>query len=283
MAFVKHRIKTPEDLAWLIEHTHGFQAGQVLELHVRKQRVFDEVSGRDVGAGAVVAASIRYDRALRGAKGLYAVTRVAKLTMTGVTDFSIFEQEGADFSEIGEAHAEASEGRLRFWFDPCGELYVICDEAELEEVSRPGSDGPHRAGMTEWTFQADVGDLPAVGWFLDRLDQLGLPCAWREIKGQGRGHPARRWEGRLLPASSTESLRNAGVHVATYGPLDGDGFGVTLRVTNPHEPMTGRLLVVLADMIARSFSGLCLAGDHILERDEWLGGQILGRETRSDT
>jgi len=282
MTPVKHRVKTAEDLAWLMEHTRGFQAGQVLELYVQKQRLFDEALGRDVGAGTVIAAAIRYDRILRGAEGLYAVTRVARLTMAGVTDFSIFEQEGADFSEIGEAHAEASDGRLRFWFDPCGELYVVCDEAELEEVSRPGSDRPYRAGTTEWTFQADAGALPAVGWFLDHLDAVGLPCAWRAMKGRDRGHPARRWEGHLLPANCPELFRGSGVHVATYGPLDGDGFGVTLRVTNPHEPMTGRLLVVLADMIARSFSGLCLAGNHILERDEWLGGQTLGRGACSD-
>src|SRR5574341_1798003 len=125
MGPVKYRIKTAEDLAWLMEHTRGFRGGQVLELHVQKRRVFDEASGRDVDAGTVVGAAIRYDRTLRRTEGLYAVTRVARLTMTGVTDFSIFEQEGADFSEIGEAHAEASEGRLRFWFDPCGELYVI--------------------------------------------------------------------------------------------------------------------------------------------------------------
>jgi hypothetical protein len=35
--------------------------------------------------------------------------------------------------------------------------------------------------------------------------------------------------------------------------------------------------MVLADIIARGFSGMCLAGEHIMERDEWLGGQNVGQ------
>ena len=38
------------------------------------------------------------------------MARVAKLTMSGVTDFSLFEQEGSDCSEIGVIHAEATGG-----------------------------------------------------------------------------------------------------------------------------------------------------------------------------
>lgn len=277
MAVMRHAIRTAEDLAWLLDHTQRFRYGQVIEVHVRKQRVFDEVSGRDVGAGTVVSAVIRYDRMVRGGEDRSTMTRVAKLTMTGVTDFSIFEQEGADFSDIGEAHAEASEGRLRFWFDPCGELYVICEEAELEEVSRPGSSRPSSVGMTEWTFQADTDDAPDVRWFLDRLDEAGLPCVWRDSKPRVRSHPALRWEGHLVPAVPYDSLRGAGVAIQAYGPLGGEGFGVTLRVADAHEPRTGRLLMVLADVIVRSFPGLCLAGDHILGRDEWLSGHRHGR------
>src|SRR5579885_1953141 len=164
---MKHRVKTAEDLAWLMEHTRKFQSGQVLELHVEKRRIFDEMSGKDVSSGTVVTALIRYDRTLRGMEGPYAVTRVAKLTMRGVTDFSIFGQEGTDFSEIEEAHAEVADGQLRFWFDPCGELYMVCDEAELEEVSRPVTARSLHGRVTEWTFQADAGDPPPVQWFLD--------------------------------------------------------------------------------------------------------------------
>jgi hypothetical protein len=280
---VKHHIKNAEDLMWLLHHTQGFQAGHVTDLHVRKQRIFDEVSGREVGAGTVIVAIIRYDRVVCAAEGMYAVARVAKLTMTGVTDFSIFEQEGADFSEIGEVHAELSDGRLRFWFDPYGELYVICDEAEIEEVSRPGAIQPLHGGLTEWTFQADADEVPAVRWVLDQLDQAGLPCSWRELKSRGRPHPALRWEGHLVPASISERLRSPGVYVQAFGPLEGDGFGITLRVTDPHEPVTGRILVVLANVIARSFSGSCLAGDYIIKRDEWLGWQRFGHGTRPST
>ncbi len=279
---MRRRIKSPEDLAWLLDHTHAFQGGHVTDLHVHKQRLFDESTGREVTAGTTITAMIRYELAIRGSEGLYAVTRVARLTMFGVTDFSIFEQEGADFSEIGVTHAEASEGRLRFWFDPHGELYVICDEAAIEEVSRPGSSRPLRSGMTEWTFQAHSERLPPVTWILQHLDRAGLPCAWRAIKHSAPTHPALRWEGYLVLASDDHSSRSSGVNVQAYGPLDHGGFGITLRASDPHEERTARLLVVLADIIARSFAGTCCAGNQIMERDEWLGEQNVGRGARGD-
>jgi len=270
-------IRTAEDLVWLLDHTQAFPGGQITNLAIQKQRVFDEASGREITAGTIISTIIRYEIAIRGVEGLYSVSRVAKLLMKGVSDFSIFEQEGADFSEINLLHAEIAGGRLRFWFDPHGELYVICEEAELEEVSRPGSVRPIRTGMTEWTFQAEAGELPDIDWILKRLDGVGVPCAWRMTKPSGPAHPAFRWAGLLLPASSHGLPRTAGVYIQTYGPLDGYRFGITLRASDPHEEALGRLLMVLADIIARGFSGLCLAGQHIMERDEWLGGQNVRR------
>lgn len=271
------RIRTADDLAWLLDHTQSFPGGQIILLSVQKQRMFDETSGRDITAGTVITTNIRYEIAVRGVEGLYSVSRMARLVMKGVTDFSIFEQEGADFSEIGLLHAETSGGRLRFWFDPHGELYVICDEAELEEVSRPGSVRGLLSGVSEWTFQAETGELPTIDWFLAHLDRLGCPCAWRSTKPTGPAHPALRWAGLLLPASSKGLPRNAGVLIQTYGPLDGYCFGITLRVSNPQEEAIGRLLMTLADLIAHEFSGMCLTGHHIMERDEWLGGQGIER------
>jgi hypothetical protein len=267
---MRHRIKTADELAWMMDHTGALRGAQILDLHVHKRRVFDEGTGRDMVVGTVITLSIRYARPYRVEEGLLSITRVAKLTLTGVSDFSIFEQEEAEISDIGEVHAEIADGRLRFWFDPCGELYVICEEAELEEVSRPGAIQPPRAGTTEWTFQADTGPLPGVQWFLDQLDQIGLPCVWREIKPEGRPHPAHRWEGRIVLAGEGP-WGQAGVHVLAYGPLDDDRFGLTLRVLPPQEPLTTRLLMALADLIAGSFTGLCLAGNQVLEPDEWLG------------
>lgn len=265
-----HRVKSADDVAWFLNHTHAFQGGQVTDLHVRKQHLFDESSGHHVAAGTALTMMIRYELSIAGSEGQYDINRVAKLTMTGVTDFSVFEQEGADFSEIGVIHVDCSGGRLRFWFDPQGELYVICDEAEIEEISTPGAGGSIRAGMTEWTFQAEAGEAPRISWFLERLDQAGMPCAWRAIKHPASGHPARRWSGHLVPASPHESPRPGGVQVQAYGPLDGSGFGLTLRAPDSHDDATGRLLVVLADLIARSFSGMCLARNRVMECSEWL-------------
>lgn len=276
------RIKTPVDLAWLLDHSRAFHGGQINELHVRKQRLFDEASCRDVVAGTVLTAVIRYEATVRGPEGSYAVTRVARLTMRGVTDLSIFEQEGADCSQIHSIHAEAIGGRLRFWFDPRGEFYVVCDEAELDEVSRPGLGRPTRAGMSEWTFQARTGELPTVEWLLAHLDRAGLPCSWRAVKRTGRPHPSWRWEGYLIPSAARESDSLTGLHVQTYGRLDDCDFGITLRAVDPHENGTGRLLVVLADIIARNFTGTCLSGNQVMERDEWLGEPNPGRTATFD-
>lgn len=282
MLVMKRRIRNAEDLAWLMEHARAFRGGHVTDLHVHKQRLLDELSGHEITAGTTITAVIRYELTVRGSTGFHALARVARLTMRGATDFSIFEQEGADCSEIGMIHAEASGNRLRFWFDPHGELYVICDEAEIEEVSRPSAGRPLRAAMTEWTFQAHTGPLPTVRWFLEHLDRAGLPCAWRAVKRSAPSHPALRWEGRLVPAAADDASRNGGIHLQAYGPLDGCDFVIILRAADPHEDETVRLLVALADIIARRFTGTCLAGNHIMEPDEWLGVHHFGWSARRE-
>ena len=264
------RIRTPDDVAWFLRHTQAFQGGRVTDLHVHKQHLLDESSGREVAAGTVLTAMIRYELSIRDIEGSYAANRVAKLTMKGVTDFSVFEQEGADFSEISIIHADTAGGRLRLWFDPQGELYVICDEAEIEEVSIPTIAKPISTGMAEWTFQAESGETPNIKWLLERLDRAGVPCAWRSVKPPPSTHPAVRWTGHLLPASMHDGPRPAGVQVQAYGPFDGSAFGITLRTSGTHDDETGRVLMTLADIIARSFPGMCLARNQVMERDEWL-------------
>lgn len=273
---MKERIRTAEDLSLFLSHTRRFQGGKVTDLHVQRRCLFDEGSGREVRAGTVLTAIIRYEVPSVETQGLHAIVRVAKLTMLGVSDFSIFEQEGSDCSEIGVIHAEIAWGRLRFWFDPQGELYVVCDEAEFEEVSMPGPGRPVPSGITDWTFQARTGDVPGIAWFLDHLDRAGFPCAWRAAKRPTPCHPAWRWQGELMSASQQGDAEPGLVHVQTYGPLDGSGFGVTLRACHPSGAEAARLVLVLADIIARHFEGTCLAGRHILERDEWCGAQCQG-------
>ena len=152
----------------------------------------------------------------------------------------------------------------------------------MDEVSRPGLGRPIRTGMSEWTFQARTGELPTVEWLLARLDRAGLPCSWRGMKRAARPHPTLRWEGYLIPSAARESDSRTGLHVQTYGPLDGCDFGITLRAIDPHENGTGRLLVVLADIIARNFPGTCLSGNQVMERDEWLGEPNPGRTATFD-
>lgn len=254
-------IKTVEDLRWLISHTGGFRGGYVTDVQMSKRRLFDEDSGRDVLADTTVAVTIRY--VVRD------VVRVAKLRMIGVTDFSIFEQEGADCSSLGVIHAEHSAGKLRFWFDPQGELYVVCDEAHLEEVSTPVLEPQPIADLARWTFQAQRANGPGVEWLLAELDQAGVPCSWSPAKTRRAGQSMVQWEGDLVPSGGSEENRLHPVRVMVYRAQDGQGFGIVLRVLGAQDRRGCQVLTILADRITQRYAGMCLVGTTIIPGREW--------------
>lgn len=260
-------IKNVEDLRWLMGHTGGFRGGYVTDVQMSKRRMFDEGSVRDVLADMTVTVVVHYS--------LRQMERVAKLTMTGVTDFSIFEQEGADCSTLGVIQAECTAGKLRFWFDPQGELYVVCDEAQLEEVAMPSTEGRRREQVAQWTFQSARADWPTIEWLLEGLDGAGLPCTWKKGKALNGRHSVIQWEGTLLPTSGVEATERAAVHVMLYGPLDGPGFGMVLQVVEAPGPAANGVLSCLSDLIVKRFSGQCLVGNTIIPAGEWLSWKSL--------
>lgn len=269
---VEHSIKTAEDLRWLIGHTGGFRSGYVTDVQISKRRLFDEGSGREVPAGTTVSVTIRYE--IRG------MVRVAKLTMTGVIDFSVFEQDGADCSSLGVIQTELNAGKLRFWFDPQGELYVVCDEAHLEEIATPFVTVQQTAELARWTFQGRTAEGPTVQWLLAELDQAGLPCAWREAKRAVGFHPTVQWEGDLIPAGDLTVKGDNMVHIMAYGQLEGKGFGLMLRVLGIQDRQMSRILEVLADQITQHFAGDCLVGTTIIPGREWEGWLIREHHAR---
>ncbi len=264
-------IQNADDLRWLIGHTGGFRSGYVTDVRISKRRLFDEGSGREVPAGTTIAVTIRYE--VRG------LVRVATLTMTGVTDFSVFEQDGADCSSLGIIQTELSAGKLRFWFDPQGELYVVCDEAHLEEVAAPFVTARQVAELARWIFQGRTAQGPTVDWLLGELDQAGLPCTWRETKRNMATHPAVQWEGDLIPVGDSLAGADNMMHVMAYGPLERHGFGLMLRVFGDQNQQMSRILEVLADHITRQFPGDCLVGTTIIPGREW--EKWLARESQS--
>lgn len=271
---VKHSIKNAEDLRWLIGHTGGFRSGYVTDVQISKRRLFDEGSGREVPAGTTVSVTIRYE--------IRKMVRVAKLTMAGVTDFSVFEQDGVDCSSLGVIQTELTAGKLRFWFDPQGELYVVCDEADLEEIATPFVSVQQAAELARWTFQGRTAEGPTVQWLLTELDQAGLPCAWREAKRAARLHPAVQWEGDLIPAGDSTANGDNMVHIMAYGQLEGQGFGLMLRVLGIQDRRMSRILEVLADQITHHFVGDCLVGTTIIPGREWEGWLIREHHARQD-
>lgn len=260
-------IKNVEDLRWLIGHTGGFRGGYVTDVQMSKRRLYDEGSARDILADTVVTVVVRYC--------LRQMERVAKLTMTGVTDFSIFEQEGADCSRLGVIQAECTAGKLRFWFDPQGELYVVCDEAQLEEVAMPSSDDRSREPIARWTFQSATTEWPTVEWLLDALDRAGLPCTWKKAKSPSGQRSIVQWEGTLMPAQGADAIEQAAVHIVLYGPLEGPGFGIVLHVNGSQGATANRLLACLSDLIVRRFAGQCLIGNTIIPGGDWLAWKSL--------
>ena len=267
---MKHPIKSKEDLRWLLGHTGGFRGGYVTDVQMSKRRLYDEGSGREVLTDTIVSIVIRYR--------IRQVARVAKLTMQGVTDFSIFEQEGADCSTLSIIQAEETAGKFRFWFDPQGELYVVCDEAELEEVAMPLIEVPSRQSVAQWSFHSDAAEWPTSDWLLGELDRLGLPCAWRSTKPARGRHPAIQWEGDFVPTSSRGSTRPKGIHVMLYGPLDGPGFGLVLQVIGNPTKVASRALSQVADAIVQRYAGQCLVGNTIIPGEEWLSWKLLEQQ-----
>jgi len=262
-------IKTIEDLRWFLAHTQGFRGGQVTDMHLSKRRIFDEESGRDVLAGSTATVVVRYY--------VCGILRVAKLTMQGVSDLSILEQDGTDRASLSTVQVEFREGKLRFWFDPHGDLYVVCEEALLEEVSLPHSDADREGAVAQWTFQADYGEAPTVAWLLDQLDRAGTPCIWRAAGCRTPLHRAMCWEGELVAAVDVNAGLAAAVGVQAYGPIDGAGFGMRVRLHHSAGRSSGRLLGLVTDLITQCFSGTCLVGRTFLSHEEWLNWKSLGR------
>jgi hypothetical protein len=261
---MKHLLKQADDLRWFVAHTNGFRGGYITDVQMSKRRILDEDTGRDLLVGTTVTVVVRY--CVNG------MLCTARLIMTGVSDFSILEQEGADCSAIGMIQAEASDERLRFWFDPEGRLYIVCEEALFEEIASPAGDRDVARAVARWTFEADEGELPTVEWLLRQLDQAGLPCIWR-VGGPGRRrHPSIRWEGELSASSVLPEKAGASVHVMVHCPPGSSRFGITLRTPKSHDPDGGRVLSVVADLLARTFPGTCVAGEMMLSCEEWLHG-----------
>lgn len=261
---MKHLLRQSEDLRWFLAHTGGFRGGYITDLQMSKKRLLDERSGREFLVGTTVGIVIRYC-----AREMH---RVARLTMHGVSDFSILEQEGEDCSVLGSIQAEASDERLRFWFDPEGRLFVVCEEALFEEIAIPAEDREVSRPVARWTFQAEDGTLPSIDWLLQHLDEAGMPCIWRLGRPHRRRHPAIRWEGDLTPSVGLPGEKPASVRVMAHGSADATGFALTLLAPKVSDPSCGRVLALVADLIARTYPGTCVAGDAFLSCDEWLRG-----------
>ena len=271
---MKYQVVNIEDVRWLLGHTGGFRGGYVTDVQVSKRRLLDEASGREVLAGTTVTVVIRYR--------IRQMARVAKLTMTGVTDFSMFEQEGADCSTLGVIQTELTDGKLRFWFDPQGELYVVCEEAQLEEVAAPSLEPLSLEQVAQWTFQSEMPDWPTVTWLLAELDVAGVPCTWRAtafVPRASRCHSVGRGS-----ASGVDARRGGGHRGALYvvWAADGPGFGMVLRVRGVQDRRTGQVLSLLADLIAQRFSGQCLVGNTIIPGGEWQNWKSFEQQRGAD-
>lgn len=276
-----HRIHTIEDVAWLLRHTRGFRGGQVTDVHVARRQVFDENACCEVLADTTVTIVIRYFIEVHEEPHRQRLLRLARFRMMGVTDFSIFEQEGTNSAAIDALQAEIQEGRLRFWFDQYGEIYVICEWAELEEVAYPDT-LPEKQEATQWLFQARDADAPSVAWLLEQLDRAGVPCVWKHrsrtnANGMGNGTRNGReshllWAGELQVSPSRPSISGDCLEVQTYGPLDGGSFGVMLRAQESERESGRQLLSAVAEILTSHFPGEGIAGRALLPADRPLPG-----------
>ena len=265
-----HSIKTADDVRWLLTHTQGFRDGRVMDVHLAKRWMFDEESGRDVSAGSVVTVVVRYH--------LQGVLRIAKLTLQGVSDFSIFEQDGGDCTALGSIQVELHEGLLRFWFDPQGNLYAVCEDALLEEVSLPHSDADLHTGAAQWIFQAESCTPPTVDWLLNELDQAGVPCIWKATARRTGIPETLCWEGELVAAADVNAGSAAALTVQAYEPMDGGGFGIRLQPRLATGRISGRLLRAVTEAVTQRYAGTYLTGENVVSSEEWSGRKFSGSD-----
>ena len=80
---MKTSIKNVEDLRCLLGQTGGFRGGYVTDVQVSKRRLLDEASAARAGGTTVTVDTHRFARWF-----------ASRNHVTGVTDFSMFEQEG---------------------------------------------------------------------------------------------------------------------------------------------------------------------------------------------
>ena len=62
-----------------------------------------------------------------------------------------------------------------------------------------------------------------------------------------------------------------------YGPHEGSGFGMVLKVRGVPDRRTGQVLSLLADLLVQRFSGQCLVGNTIIPGGEWQNWKSMGR------
>lgn len=247
-----HHIHGSDDLAWLLRHTRAFRGGHVVEFQVSRRRLFDENLDRDVLAGTTATMMVRYAVAEFSDGRGRRIERVARLRFHAVSDFSFFEQEGTNSGGIEALQAERYHGRLRFWFDQYGEVYVVCEEVDFEEVSLPG-ELPATEGMREWVFQAREGVLPTAEWLLGQLDRRGVPCVWRAHRGEAVSNGF-SWSGVLSRHPTRADANGERVLVRGYGALDGGAFGLSVQVEGRESGAPG-LLHAVAEIVTAQFPG----------------------------
>ena len=139
----------------------------------------------------------------------------------------------------------------------------------------PSSDDRLREPLARWTFQSPTPEWPTVEWLLGELDRAGLPCTWKKAKAPQERPSLIQWQGTLLPAHGADAIEQAAIQVMLYGPLDGRGFGILLRLDCSQGAAAHRLLSVLSDLIVRRFAGQCLVGNTIIPGGEWLNWKSL--------
>lgn len=249
-----------DDLAWLLRHSRGFRGGHLAEFHVDRRYLYDEQARRDVLAGTTVTVLIRY--AIDPVPGAAdaPIHRLTRMRFVGVSDFSCFEQDGGHSGMIDAMQTEVHQGRLRFWFDQYGEVYIVCEEAELEEVAIPGR-LPEADRATAWVFQAHQGVLPSVSWLLEQLDRAGLPCVWQEER-VSKGQPTTlRWTGRLATNPMDGLLPQGVIALLGYGPLDGHAFGLAAEARH-HDQRSDALLRAVVGIVTTHYGGESVEAQH---------------------
>ena len=82
----------------------------------------------------------------------------------------------------------------------------------------------------------------------------------------------------MIPSGESVAGPLHSVRAMAYRALNGEGFGIVLRVLGVQDRRGCQILTILADQITQRYAGTCLVGTTIIPGREWEQWRVHDRQ-----